>query len=82
MTTYDWCCLSCGEANARAISECVACRCPVNATLAQLVQHREQFLASGGVLKPGATTLHEPPDVSAGEVAGVTAAVLLSCWPF
>jgi len=82
MPDYDWCCLSCGEANGRANAKCAVCHCPAAATLAQLVDHRRRFVASsGGTLRAAATTLHEPAEVSAVEVATVAATILLGSLP-
>ena len=78
---YNWCCLSCGEVNAKGSIACLTCNCPAAASVSELVEHRKQFIASGGVLKPGATTLHEPPEVSATEIVGFTTAVLLGFLP-
>jgi len=61
---YSWCCLSCGEINGGVASACTACACPASATVEQLVGHRQVFVASGGALQPGATTIHERRKVS------------------
>jgi len=68
MPTYVWSCLACGIANAATAVSCPRCGCPAKATLALLIGHRAEFVASGGELSASATHLHEPPELSAAEV--------------
>lgn len=62
MPSYDWTCLACGRANEAYSSACSECSCGSSASLKQITKCRENYVASGRKILPGAGKLSEETD--------------------
>jgi hypothetical protein len=80
MPNYGWTCLACGHANRAEAVVCVECSCPASASFKQISAYRENYVAKGGKVLPGAGKLPEEGDneileVFAKMVLGITKAI-------
>ena len=81
MPTHAWSCISCGDCNVADAETCIQCGCTARVTAKQVEAFRARHAARGGQLR-GEAALSATSDLSALEVFGPFAALMLGVWPW